>query len=106
MVSILLYGADTWTLKAPDVRRLNSFHNLCVRTILGITRFQQWQSRITSGQLFGQFGLYWSIADFVLKQRLRGGLVIWGGWIVCGYPSNLGTYEEKTIPWHQEAMER
>ena len=71
VVSILLYGAETWTLKAPDVRRLNSFHNRCVRTILGVTRFQQWQSRITSRQLSGQFGLYWSIADFVLKQWLR-----------------------------------
>ena len=40
--SILLYGAETWTVKAPDVRRLNSFHNRCVRTILGVTRFQQW----------------------------------------------------------------
>ena len=71
VVSNLLYGAETWTLKAPDVRRLNSFHNRCVRTILGVTRFQQWQSHITSRQLSGQFGLYWSIADFALKQRLR-----------------------------------
>ena len=53
---------------APDVR---SFHNHCVRTILGVIRFQQWQSCITSQQLSGQFGLYWSIADFILKQRLR-----------------------------------
>ena len=56
------YGAETWTLKAPDVGRLNSFHNCGIRTILGINRFQQWQSRITSQQLCGQFGLYWSIA--------------------------------------------
>ena len=71
VVSILLYGAETWTLKAPDVRRLNSFHNRCVRTILGVTRFQQWQSRITSRRLSGQLGLYWSIADFILQQRLK-----------------------------------
>ena len=71
VIFILLYGAETWPLKAPDVRRLNSFHNRCVRTVLGVTRFQQWQSRITSWRLSGQFGLYWSIADFVLKQRLR-----------------------------------
>ena len=58
VVSILLYGAETWTLKAPDVRRLNSFYNRCVRTILGVTRFQQWQNRITSQQLSGQFCLY------------------------------------------------
>ena len=58
------YGAETWTLKAPDVR-LNSFHNhrTCVKTILGITRFQQWQSCISSQQLSEQFDLYWSITN-------------------------------------------
>ena len=71
VISILLYGAETWTLKAPDVRRLTTFHNRCVRTILGVTKFQQWQNHITTQQLSGQLGLYWSIADFVLKQRLR-----------------------------------
>ena len=71
VVSILLYGAETWTLKAPDARRLNFFHNRCVRTILGVSRFQQWQSHITSRQLSGQFGLYWSIADFILKEQLK-----------------------------------
>ena len=70
VISILLYGAETWTLKVPDVRRLTTFHNRCVRTILGVSKFQQWQNHITTQQLSGQFGLYWSIADFVLDQRL------------------------------------
>ena len=48
VVSILLYGAEAWTLKAPDVRRLTVFHNCCVRTILGMSRFQQWNECITS----------------------------------------------------------
>ena len=43
IISILLYGAETWTLKALDVRRLTVFHNHCVRTILGVSRFGQWK---------------------------------------------------------------
>ena len=78
VISILLYGAETWTLKAPDVRRLTTFHNCCVRTILGVSKFQQLQNHITTQQLSGQFGLYWSIADFVLDQRLR-----WLGHLGC-----------------------
>ena len=42
VISILLYGAETWTLKAPAVRTgcmLTSFHHRCVRTILLVTRY-------------------------------------------------------------------
>ena len=58
VISILLYGAETWALKAPDVRRLTTFHNRCVRAILGMSKFQQWQNHITTQQLSGQFSLY------------------------------------------------
>ena len=70
VISILLYGAETWALKTPDVRRLTMFHNRCVRTILGVSKLQQWQNHITTQQLSGQFGLYWSTANLVLKQCL------------------------------------
>ena len=29
VMSVLLHGAETWTLKAEHVRHLNTFHNLC-----------------------------------------------------------------------------
>ena len=48
IVSILLCGAETWTLKAPGARRLTVFHNVCLRTILGVSRFKQWNERNTS----------------------------------------------------------
>ena len=51
VLPVLLYGAETWTLKAQHVRRLNSFHNRCIRTILGVTRYQQWKERISSKHL-------------------------------------------------------
>ena len=68
---VLLYGAETWTLKAEHVRRLTSFHNRCVRTILGVTRFQQWKERLTSKTLSGRFGMSWSIPDFIMDRRLQ-----------------------------------
>ena len=33
VLAVLLYGAETWTMKAVHTRRLNSFHNCCIRTI-------------------------------------------------------------------------
>jgi len=31
--------AETWTLKAPDDRKLSTFHNQCVGTILDVSKF-------------------------------------------------------------------
>ena len=52
-------------------RRLTSFYNRCVRTILGVTRFQQWKERLTSKTLLGRFGMSWSIPDFIMDRRLQ-----------------------------------
>ena len=41
VLAVLLYGAETWTMKAVHTRRLNSFHNHCIRAILGVMRYQQ-----------------------------------------------------------------
>ena len=41
-IIILLYKAETWTIKAPDARRLTAFHNGCVRSTLGVLQYQQW----------------------------------------------------------------
>ena len=71
ILSALLYGAETWTLKALQVRRLNSFHNRCVRTILGVTRYQQWKERITTRRLASDFGMQKTISDLVMEQQLR-----------------------------------
>ena len=47
MLPVLLYGAETWTLKAEYVRHLTFFHNRCVRTILGVTKYKQLEQRLT-----------------------------------------------------------
>ena len=45
VLSILLYGAATWVIKAPDLRHLTTFHNHCVHSILGVSQYQQWRER-------------------------------------------------------------
>ena len=48
VLSVLLYRAETWTLKLLHARR---FHNWCMRTILGLSRYLQWQDQLTTGNL-------------------------------------------------------
>jgi len=69
--SAVLYGAETLVLKAQHVQRLNSLHNCCITTILGVTRYQQWKERIRSAHLASTFGMQQLISDFVMEQRLR-----------------------------------
>ena len=42
----LLYGAEAWRVKADSVRRMRGFHNRCIRSMLGVSRLQQWKERI------------------------------------------------------------
>ena len=71
VLSVLLYGRETWTVKAQSVRRLNSFHICCIRAIMGVSRHQQWKDRITSKELAAAFGMEESMAEILLKHRLQ-----------------------------------
>ena len=65
MLSTLLYGAEKWVVKAVHLTRLNGFHNRCVRTIMGVTRYKQWTERIISKQLSAEFGMEGTITDIL-----------------------------------------
>ena len=67
----LLYGAETWTVKADSVRKLRGFHNRCIRCMLGVSRLQQWKERITSRELAKAFGMTERVTDILRKHRLR-----------------------------------
>ncbi|XP_062507351.1 uncharacterized protein LOC134183789 [Corticium candelabrum] len=72
VLAVLLYEYETWVLKAQDTKRLNVFHNHCVRTILGgVNRFEQWQERLTTRVLAENFGMHWTIPDIIMEQRLK-----------------------------------
>ena len=71
VLSVLLYGAETWAIKAESMRRLSVFHNRCIRTIMGVTRFQQWKERITSKRMAAACGMEETLEHLLMKQRLR-----------------------------------
>jgi len=57
MLSVLLYGAECWIPLKRHIRKLNNFHNRCLRAILGITNRQQWNERITSAAIRRRWGM-------------------------------------------------
>ena len=67
----LLYGAETWTVKADSVRRMRDFHNCCIRSMLGVSRLQQWKARITSRELAETIGMTESMAEILRRHHLR-----------------------------------
>lgn len=65
VMSVLFYGAETWTLKAEHIRRLRTFHNQCIWIILGATRYQQWIQHLSSSRLAHEFCLQEPIEDIL-----------------------------------------
>ena len=45
--SVLMYAAETWTLRKADLRRLDAFEMCCYRRLLGI----RWFHRITNEEV-------------------------------------------------------
>ena len=70
VLSTLMYGAETWTVKADSVRRMRGFHNRYVRSMLGVSRLQQWKERITSRELVEAIGMTESMAEILRRHRL------------------------------------
>eukprot|EP00117_Sycon_ciliatum_P040682 scpid34913/ scgid5748/ RNA-directed DNA polymerase from mobile element jockey; Reverse transcriptase len=71
VLTTLLYGAETWTPKAPDLRSLNTFHHQCVRIIVGVSRRDQWDNRVTSVTMARTLGIDCDVADIIREYRLR-----------------------------------
>ena len=70
VLSVLLYGAETWAIKSHNMRQLSGFHNRCIRTVMGMTRQQQWKERITSKQLAAACAMEETMEELLLKHRL------------------------------------
>ena len=71
VIPTLLYGSETWAVKATDLRRLNIFHHQCVRATVGVSRRQQWGSRITNTTLAEALGVCNDIGEYLRMRRLR-----------------------------------
>jgi hypothetical protein len=66
VLSILLFGSETWNCTAADTKRLESFHNRCLRCMFGISRL----THITNFNLRKTTGTQ-SVASRMMSNRLR-----------------------------------
>ncbi|XP_059049895.1 uncharacterized protein LOC131844918 [Achroia grisella] len=79
ILSILLYGAETWTTYAKQESRLNTFYMRCLRKILGIS----WRDRVTNERIL-EIAQLPSLTAFLKQKRLR-----WLGHVHRMEPSRL-----------------
>ena len=70
-VNLLLWGCETWTLKAADYRKLQVFHTKSIRKILGIGMTEVQESRITNDTILRKFDNINPIEDIVHNRQLR-----------------------------------
>ena len=67
IVPIAIYGAETWTLKAEDSRRLEVFEMRCLRAIRGVTL----RDRLRNDDIREQLGAMPTITKVIRERRLR-----------------------------------
>ena len=63
VISTLLYGSESWTMRAHQEKWLNVFHMRCLRRIKGIT----WQDKVTNKVVLEKAGI--PSLYTLLKQR-------------------------------------
>lgn len=67
IVSILLYGAETWTLRKTDESKLHTFEMNCLRKILGVTRLD----RIRNVDIRERVGMKETVNNRIAIKRMR-----------------------------------
>ena len=66
VLSVLLYGSETWPIYAKEVNRLNTFHLRNLRRILGVS----WRDKVTNVEVLEQTGCD-SMHTILSTRRLR-----------------------------------
>ena len=66
VLSVLLYGAETWMVTQHDIRKLKSFQMHCIRDILGITLW----NRVRNTDIMERTGMV-SVKDQLKQRRLQ-----------------------------------
>ena len=76
ILSILLYGAESWSLTETLLRKLRNFHHRCLRAMRRINRKHTREHRISNAILLKRLSLK-SIDCYICKQQLR-----WAGHVI------------------------
>ena len=71
VMTVLLYASECRCPLQGDLRRLDSFHHQCIRSILCVSRTQQWEERITNEQLREMWGDPSLLSSRLRKRRLE-----------------------------------
>ena len=70
ILSILLYGSESWCLTEALFRQLRNFHARCVRTMCRVTRRHTRSHRISTADLLDRLGLS-TIDTYVTRRQLQ-----------------------------------
>ena len=70
VVSILLFGSESWSLRKDLLHKLEVFHNNCVRQMCHVSRFKQWKKKIRTTTLNKMVGLT-NIEQMQASRQLR-----------------------------------
>lgn len=76
ILPILLYGAECWSLTEHLLRKLKTFHHMCLRAMCRVNRRHTRKHRISNGILLKRLSLK-LIDTYICKQQLR-----WAGHVV------------------------
>ena len=67
ILPIAIYGAESWTLRNTDTRRLESFEMRCLRTILGVNLMD----RVRSDEIRQKLNIPSTICEEVYNRRMK-----------------------------------
>ena len=73
ILSILLYGAEGWSLTEHHRQQLRVFHAQCLRVMCRVTRKHVWDHHISTQELGQRLGIE-TIDTYITRRQLR-----WGG---------------------------
>ena len=95
VLSTLLYGSKSWTLRAQKEKKLNAFHVCCLRHILHIT----WQDKVTNNSVLERAEI--PSMYTLLKQRPMRWLGMWYSWTMAGSPriSSMVSWHKANARW-------
>ena len=71
VLSVLLYGAECWIHLRRHEKKVNTFHNRCIRTILSISNRQQWSEGITMTEVRRSWGDEETVGEKIQKRRME-----------------------------------
>ena len=71
VLSDLLYGAELWIPLRKHLKKVNTFHHRCIRTVLGISNRQQWSDHITMAEIRRRWRDEETAAEKIKKRRLE-----------------------------------